>query len=215
METLIEERGLLWDGFRMTLWLIATSGTISLLLGTVLAIMRVSPIPPLRWAGTVYVILIRNTPLTLIFVFSAFGLPRVDVRLSFVSFAIVALSVYTAAFVCESVRSGINSVAKGEIEAARAIGLPFRQVLSLVVLPQAFRAIVPPLGNVLVALTKNTSIAAAFSVTEATQVARRLANAHGSDTIMILIGTALGYLLITLVFGRGIAFLERRATLAR
>ena len=214
MDVLIDQRSLILDGFLMTLRLTATAGVLSLLLGTVLAIMRVCPVPPLRWAGGTYVTLLRNTPLTLVFVLVAFGFPRVDIRLSFVTFATVALTAYTSTFVCEAVRSGINSVDGGEIEAARSVGLPFRQVMSLVVLPQAYRAVIPPLGSVFIALTKNTSIAAAFSVTEATQVARRLANDFGSATIAILVGTAIGYLIITLIMSFGFSRLERRAMVA-
>ena len=111
---------------------------------------------------------------------------------------------YTSAFVCEAVRSGINSVADGEIEAARSIGLPFRQVLGLVVLPQAFRAVIPPLGNVFIALTKNTSIAVAFSVAEATSIMRRLQNQDARATFPLLIITALGYLVLTLALSFGV-----------
>jgi glutamate transport system permease protein len=125
------------------------------------------------------------------------------------------LTAYTCTFVCEAVRSGINAIDGGEIEAARSIGLPFRRVMSLVVLPQAFRRVIPPMGSVLIALTKNTSIAAAFSVTEATQVARRLANSFASATIPILVGTAVGYLVITLVMSGGFAVLERRVATVR
>ena len=155
--------------------------------------MRVCPIPPLRWAGSTYVNLVRNTPLTLVFVFVVFGLPRLDIRFSFFVFAIIALTVYTSTFVCEALRSGINSVDGGEIEAARSIGLPFRQVMSLVVLPQAFRAVIPLLSNVFIALTKNTSIAVAFSVAEATQHHAPAAEPRRSRaTFPLLIVTAVG-----------------------
>ena len=215
MDVLFDQRGLILDGFRTTLLLTAASGALSLVFGIVLAIMRVCPIPPLRWAGATYVNLVRNTPLTLVFVITVFGLPRVDISMSFFSFAVLALTAYTSTFVCEAVRSGINSVSPGEVEAARSIGLPFRQTMSLVVLPQSVRAVIPPLGGLLIALVKNSSIAAAFSVTEATQVARRLSNKFGSATITILVGIALGYLLITVLVSYGTSWLERRAAPAR
>jgi glutamate transport system permease protein len=204
-----DNRDLILDGFGTTVWLFVASGVLSLVFGTLLAVMRVGPIPPLRWFGSTYVTLVRNTPLTLLFIFSTFGLPRMEVRLSFVTFAIVALTVYTTAFVCEGVRSGINSVASGEVEAARAIGLPFRQVLSLVVLPQAFRAVIPPLTGVLNALLKNTSVAVAFNVAEANQVLRRLQNADASATFPLLITTALGYMVLATVLFVGAWVLER------
>lgn len=212
MDVLISQRALLLDGFRMTLVLTAVSGGFALVIGTLLAILRVCPIPPLRWTGAVYVNVMRNTPLTLVFVFTVFGLPRLDIRLDFTTFAVLALSAYTSTFICEAVRSGINSVSAGEIEAARSLGLPFRQVMSLIVLPQSARTVVAPIGSVLIALVKNTSIAAAFSVTEATQVARRLSNSFGSETIMILGGVALGYLAITSLMSSGFSRLEHLGT---
>jgi glutamate transport system permease protein len=215
VDFVIEQRSVIIDGFAMTLRLAAVSGALALVFGTVLAVMRVGPIPPLRWAGAFYVTIVRNTPLTLVFVFSTFGLPRLDIRLSFFTFAVIALTVYTAAFVCEVVRSGINAVPAGEIEAARAIGLPFRQVLSLVVLPQAFRVVIPPLSSVFIALTKNTSIAVAFSVAEATSILRRLQNQDASATFPLLIVTAAGYLVITLLLSFAFNRLERRMTVTQ
>ncbi|MGH9040533.1 MAG: amino acid ABC transporter permease [Acidimicrobiia bacterium] len=215
MDFVIEQRGVILGGFLMTLRLAATAGVLSLVFGTVLAVMRVSPIAPLRWVGGFYVTAVRNTPLTLVFVFSAFGLPRLDIRFSFVTFAVIALSAYTSAFVCEVVRSGISSVATGEIEAARAIGLPFAQILTLVVLPLAFRAVIPPLSSVFIALTKNTSIAVAFSVSEATSILRRLQNQDASATFPLLFTTAAGYIVLTLALSAVFNRLERRVRVVR
>jgi glutamate transport system permease protein len=210
VEFVIEQRSLILEGFGMTVRLAAFSGLLSLVFGTLLAVMRVCPIAPLRWAGAFYVTVVRNTPLTLVFVFSAFGLPRLDIRFSFVTFAVIALTAYTSSFVCEVVRSGISSVAAGEIEAARSIGLPFGQILTLVVLPLAFRAVIPPLSSVFIALTKNTSIAVAFSVAEATSILRRLQNEDASATFPLLFTTAAGYLVLTLALSAVFNRLERR-----
>jgi glutamate transport system permease protein len=215
MDFVIEQRSVILDGFLMTVRLAATSGVLALVFGTLLAVMRVSPIGPLRWAAGFYVTVVRNTPLTLVFVFSTFGLPRLDIRFSFVTFAVIALTAYTSAFVCEVVRSGIGSVAKGEVEAARSIGLVFGQILTLVVLPLAFRAVIPPLSSVFIALTKNTSIAVAFSVAEATSILRRLQNQDASATFPLLITTAAGYLVLTLVLSAAFNTLERRVRVAR
>jgi len=215
VDFVVEQRDLIFEGFWTTIRLTALSGLLAVVIGTALAIMRVGPIPPLRWAGTTYVTLLRNTPLTLVFVFSTFGLPRLDIRLSFFAFAVVALTVYTSAFVCEAVRSGINSVAPGEIEAARSIGLTFGQTLRQVVLPQAYRAIIPPLSNVIIALTKNTSIAVAFSVAEATSILRRLQNQDASATFPLLITTAAGYLVLTLAISFAFSRIERRVAVSR
>jgi glutamate transport system permease protein len=210
-----DQRDLILEGFGRTLQLAAASGALALVFGTLLAVMRVCPIPPLRWAGATYVTIVRNTPLTLVFIFSTFGLPRLEVRFSFFVFAVIALTVYTSAFVCEAVRSGINSVADGEIEAARSIGFSFRQTLGLVVLPQAFRAVIPLLSSIFIALTKNTSIAVAFSVAEATSILRRLQNDDARATFPLLIVTAVGYLVLTLVLSFVFSRLERRVAAPR
>jgi glutamate transport system permease protein len=177
--------------------------------------MRVSPVPPLRWAGTLYVTLVRNTPLTVVFFLAAFGLPQLDVKASFFTFAIIALTVYTAAFVAEAVRSGINSVAAGQAEASRSIGMTFGQTLGLVVLPQAFRNIIPPLASVFIALLKNTSIASAFAVGEATQRMAGLINANGNAVLWIIAATALGYVVLALTASFLFSRLERVLAVAR
>lgn len=211
MDYVIENRGDILDGFLMTLRLTLVSGVLSMLIGTALAIMRVGPIPPLRWAGALYVTVVRNSPLTLVFVFTTFGLPRMEIRLEFVTFAIIALTVYTSAFVCEAVRSGVASVAPGEIEAARSVGLTFGATMRLVVLPQALRNVIAPLGNVFNALLKNTSVAVAFSVAEANAILRRLQNSNGAATWPLLFTTAFGYIVLAAVLFGIVRLLERRA----
>lgn len=215
MDFVFEHRQLILDGFGRTVQLAVASGILSLLFGVVLGVMRVCPIPPLRWAGAAYVNIVRNTPLTLVFVFAVFGLPRLDISFSFFVFAIIALTVYTSTFVCEAVRSGINSVPRGEIEAARSMGLSFRQVLTLVVLPQALRAVIPLLSNIFIALTKNTSIAVAFSVAEATSIMRRLQNQDARATFALLFVTAAGYLILTLALSYTFSRIERRIATPR
>ena len=196
------------QGFVTTLTLTVIASALALVLGTLLAAMRVSPIPTLRGAGTTYVAIVRNTPLTVVFFFVVFVLPQLDIGLSFFVFAVIAVTVYHAAFFCEAVRSGINSVAAGQAEAARSIGLTFIQSLRLVILPQAFRTVVPP-------LTKNTSIAAAFGVIELTAIGTRLANANADAVIPLLAGVAVCYLAITLPSGWLAGRLERRLAVAR
>lgn len=159
--------------------------------------------------------MVRNLPLTLVFFFVVYVNPQLGVTLPFFASAIVALTVYTAAFVCEAVRSGINSVGVGQAEAARSIGLTFTQSLRLVVLPQAFRTVVPPLINIFIALTKNSSIAGAFFVVELFGVGRRLANERGDAVIQVLLGVAFCYLLITIPAGLIASWLERRVAFAR
>jgi glutamate transport system permease protein len=215
VDAVVDNLPLYWQGFRVTLGLTVLSSVLALLLGTILATMRVSPVPTLRAAGTGYVETVRNTPLTLVFFFMVFVLPQLDIGLSFFVSAVVALTVYHAAFFCEAVRSGINSVSAGQLEAARSIGLTFRQTLSLVVLPQAFRTVIPPLINVFIALTKNSSIAAAFGVIELTSVTFRLVNLNGNAAIPLMLGAVLCYLAITVPAGRLAAVVERRVAIAR
>jgi glutamate transport system permease protein len=203
------------EGFVTTLELSALSSVLALVLGTLLAAMRVSPVPTLRAAGATYVELVRNTPLTVVFFFVVFVLPQLDILLPYFTFAVIALTVYHAAFFCEAVRSGINSVGVGQAEAARSIGLTFGQSLRLVVLPQAFRTVIPPLINVVIALIKNSSIAAAFGVIELTATGTRLANANGDAVLAILAGVAVCYLILTLPSGWLAGRVERRLAVAR
>ena len=215
MDAVIENLPLYWEGFWATLRLTLVSAAFALLLGTVLGAFRVSPVPTLRGVGTVYVELVRNTPLTLVFFFFVFVAPQIDIKLPFFISALVALSLYTAAFVCEAVRSGANSVGVGQAEAARAIGLTFPQMMGQIVLPQAFRTVVPPLINIFIALTKNSSIAAGFFVTELVAVGIRLANRNPADVLMVLGGVAVFYLAITIPAGILAGALERRVAFAR
>src|SRR5690348_5676096 len=159
MHVLIDNWAVIGRGFLQTLELAGISAVTCLIVGQLLAVMRVSPIPPLRWFGSGYVTIVRNTPLTLVFVIVVHGLPEVGLRGSFFARAVIALSVYTAAFVCEVLRSGMLTVPAGQAEAARALGMTFGQNLRLVIMPQAFRAVLPPLTSVLIALLKNTAIA--------------------------------------------------------
>lgn len=203
-------------GFVVTLQLTAVSGAIALVVGTILAGLRVSPLGPLRAAATAYVELLRNTPLTLVFFFMVFVAPSFGLLtpLGFWT-AVICLSAYTAAFVSEAVRSGINSVGLGQAEAARAIGLTFGQMLAVVILPQAVRSVIPPLINVLIALTKNTSVAAGFAVVELLATGRRLALANPAQSMWALAGVALFYLVITIPAGTIATRVERRVAFAR
>jgi glutamate transport system permease protein len=215
VEFFVDNFGLFRDAFLTTLSLSALAGLLALALGTVLAAMRVSPIPPLRGLATVYVETFRNTPLTVVFFFIIFGLPQIDFVIGFFPGSVLAIALYTAAFVAEAIRSGINTVSPGQAEAARAIGLTFGQSLREVVLPQAFRTVIPPLGNVLIAMVKNTSIAAGFSVSELSSLLPRLVNADAGDLMLVLVGVVVGYMLITLPSAFVIHRVERRVAILR
>jgi glutamate transport system permease protein len=204
-----------WQGFQMTAFLLVVSGVLALVLGTLIAAMRISPIGSLRMFAAFWTEIARNTPLTLVFFFFMVVLPFLGVRVPFVPLALGALAYYTSPFVAEALRSGINGVPVGQAEAARSIGLGFTQSVSLVVLPQAFRMTVPPLINVLIALTKNTSVAGGFFVLELFAVTRALANANGNMVIPILLTAAALYLAITIPLGLLAGQLEKRWVVAR
>ncbi len=148
--------------------------------------------------GTGYVNTLRNTPLTLVFAFLVFGAPKMELGSALLRTgrAVVALTIYTSAFVCEVVRSGINTVSPGQSEAARAVGMTFVQVLRLIVLPQAFRAIVPPLTSVFIALLKNTTIAAGFSRRRGRARSPAAMSERGENQMLTLIWIAIGFLIL-------------------
>ena len=216
MEAVTENWGLWVDGFARSLGIIAWSGIGALVLGTLVAVARVSPIPILARAGTLYVSTFRNTPLAVLLFFIAFGIPAVGVNASFYVFGVAGLIIYTAAFVCEALRGGINSVPPGQAEAARAIGLGFGQSLTLVVLPQALRTVVPPVGNVLIAMMKNSALVGAAGVGgDLYSAYNRLTSAQGYAFLPTITGMAIGYLVITLTAGLLLALAERRLAVAR
>lgn len=198
------------DGFLQTLKLLVVSGAGALVLGTLIASARVSPIPILRATARTYVTLVRNTPLLVIIILTYYGLPELDIRFSFFTLITLAMGVYTAAFVAEALRSGFNAVNIGQAEAARAVGLPFGQSMTQVVLPQAFRAVVPPMANVFIALTKNTSLAQGFGILEATFRMKGAMNDYSTERYAIFVGIAIGYIVIVEVISLGAALLERR-----
>jgi len=202
------------EGFLTTIKLFVVAGLGCLVVGTTLAAMRVSPIPALRAFGAAYVWTIRSTPLTLIFAFMVFAGPKLDVHLSFFQIACVALLVYTSAFVCEVVRSGINTVPPGQGEAGRAVGMTFAQILSLIVLPQAFRSIVPPLVSVLIALLKNTTVASGFSLLEAGRIPFSLSD-RGEKQTPTLIWLTIGFLILILPLVAAQRALEHRSKARR
>jgi len=206
--------------FWMTVKVSAVSAVGSLIAGTVLAAMRVAPLPFLRAAGTLYVNTIRNIPLTLIILFCGLGLGSIvtvaDVQTTnYFWLAVFGLVAYTSAFVCEVLRSGINTVPLGQAEAARSIGLSFGQTMRIVVLPQAFRAVIGPLGSVLIALIKNTTIAAAIGVPEAFYTMRNELQNYGDIVIPIFAGYALFFVALTLPAGLIFGWMAKRWPVAR
>ncbi|MFD5319460.1 amino acid ABC transporter permease [Streptomyces sp. NPDC127098] len=212
----------LFGAFWTTVQLTVYSAIGSLIWGTILAGMRVSPVPIMRAFGTAYVHLFRNTPLTLIIVFCSLGLGQTlgmtmfsdELDTTGFRLAVLGFIAYTSTFVCEALRSGINTVPVGQAEAARALGLSFGQVLRIVVLPQAFRSVVAPLANVLIALTKNTTVAAAIGVAEAAALMRTMIE-NEANLIPIALLFALGFIILTLPTGLFLGWLAKRVAVKR
>ncbi|MCX4577922.1 amino acid ABC transporter permease [Streptomyces sp. NBC_01571] len=212
----------LLGAFWVTVKLTVFSAVGSLIWGTMLAAMRVGPVPLMRGFGTAYVNTVRNIPLTVIILFTSLGLNQtLGVSLGADDFdtinfrlAVLGLIAYTSAFVCESLRSGINTVPVGQAEAARAIGLNFTQVLTLIVLPQAFRSVVGPLTNVLIALTKNTTIAAAIGVAEAATLMKNMIE-NEAQLIAISAVFAFGFMCLTLPTGLLLGWVGKKVAVKR
>ena len=210
----------LWPAFWLTIQQTFWSAIGAMILGTILTAMRVSPVRILRWIATTYITTVRNTPLTLIILFCSFGLYQ-NLGLTLASrdsstflvdnnfrLAIVGFILYTSAFVAESLRSGINTVDFGQAEAARSLGLSFSQTFSTIVFPQAVRAAIVPLGNTLIALTKNTTIASAIGVAEASLLMKSTIEMHASQLFVIFFIFALGFIILTLPMGLGLGKLS-------
>jgi glutamate transport system permease protein len=214
VSVVFENLDLYWAGMRTTVSLTLLSFAIAFAIGVVVAGCRVSPVPPLRVAGATYVEVFRNIPLPVLFVLFFFGFPKLGIRYDPFPSAIVVLSIYTGAFLAETVRAGINTVATGQAEAARAIGLTFPQTLRIVILPQALRAVVAPVGNIFIALIKNSAIAFTISVAELTGVAERL-NTDTARPVPVFLGAALAYLVLTIPSGIAFGALERRVAIKR
>ncbi|MFB9378018.1 amino acid ABC transporter permease [Kineococcus gynurae] len=216
MDPVIENLDLFAAGFLRSLGLAAWAGVGSLVLGTLLAVFRISPVPVLRGIGAAYVTFVRNTPLVIVLFFFVFGIPTLGVNASNYTLATLGLITYTSAFVCEAVRSGVATVPAGQAEAARAIGLGFGQALSLVIMPQAMRAVVPPVGNVLIAMIKNSAVAGAMGVGgDLFSVFARLVSSQGEARLPVITGMAIGYLILTLLAAAALAVTERRMAVAR
>ena len=214
MSVVFDNLDIFLEGMRRTLELSVLSFILAFILGIVVAALRVSPVPPLRWASATYVEMVRNTPLLVLMFVVVFAFPSIGFTYSYFASAVIVLTAYTATFVGETVRSGINAVSTGQAEAARAIGLTFPQSLRLVVMPQALRTVVGPLGGIFIALLKNSGVAVAINVPELTSAATQL----GTDTAQFIpafLGAAAAYLLLTIPSGFATNWIERQVAIKR
>lgn len=210
MDVLVDNAGSLLAAFGVTVRLLVVAGLLSLVWGTVLAAMRVGPVRVLNLAGTIYVTLFRNTPLLVILLLIFNVLPKLGITWGYFWPNIIALTLYTSSFVCEALRAGVNSIPLGQAEAARSLGMTFGQSMRQVILPQAFRAVVPPVASVLIALTKNTSLVAIFGLPDLTARMKDLLTDHASALLWIFFGVALAYIVIVEIISVVANTIERR-----
>lgn len=205
---------LLLSGTRTTLLMAALSYLLAFAVGNVLAAARVSPVPVLSRFAAIYVSVFRNTPLIVLAFLFWYGGGRVGLPFDRLTTAIVTLGLYTGAYIAESLRSGINAVPVGQAEAARAIGLPFTGVVGIIILPQAIRTVIPPLGNLWIANLKNSSVFLVIGIDELTRAGRRI----GSDITDYLAAFAVvAVIYLVLVYGSAqvIKLIERRVEIVR
>lgn len=214
MTAVIENLDPLLRALGTTVLILVISAAGSLVLGVLITVARVSPIPVLRGAAWAYVQVFVNVPLLALLLLAVFALPDAGLLMPLTTTVIVVLTVYEAAYVAEAVRSGINTVASGQVEAARALGLRLSQTLRHVVVPQAVRAVVQPLGNVMIALLMNTALAATVGVVELTSAVNKV-NLVAAQPIPIFTAAGLTYMALALAIGLAAGRIEKKVAIAR
>lgn len=214
MDFFASSAGPIAQALRTTILLAVSAGIGSIVLGTLVTAARISPVPVLRWAAFAYVQFFVNVPLLVLLVLAVFALPDAGFLLPLTPTAIIVLTLYEAAYVAEAVRSGVNTVSRGEIEASRALGFSLGQTLRVLVIPQSLRAAIQPIGNVMIALTMNTALAAAVGVVELTSAANKL-NLVEAQPILIFTAAGLIYMVLALAIGLTAGRLEKKLRIRR
>jgi len=209
MNVITDNLGMIGQGLATTLTIAVIGYACALVVGTVIAVFRVSPIPPLRVLGAAWVTVACNIPTLCLMILAAFAAPRAGVPLSLFAAAVTAIVFSASGFVCETVRSGINSVSKGQIEAARALGMPFGMIIGAVVLPQALARTIQPLVNIFISCLIGSSLAAAIGVPELTNVTQQL-NLRYAQAVITFLTSGLTYLAIAFLATKLGGLLERR-----
>lgn len=204
----------LLQGLGLTLAMTVIAGVGSIVLGTFVTAARVSPIPILRAASVAYVQFFVNVPLLALLILAVFALPAAGLILPVVPTVVIVLTVYEAAYVAEALRSGVNTVPSGQIEAARALGLTLTQSLRWVIVPQAFRSVVQPLGNIMIALAMNTSLAAVVGVLDLTAQINSINLVYAQPVLFYTCG-GLVYMAIALLIGLATGRIERKVAIVR
>jgi aspartate/glutamate/glutamine transport system permease protein len=204
------------SGLLLTLRLVGISFVVAMVVGTLVASLRIAPVKPLNWIGTFYVETFRNIPLLVLAIIFSAGLTRTGIRLSGMSAASAALGLYTAAYIAEAIRSGVSAVSKGQIEASLSLGFTYRQTMRQVILPQAFRTVIPPIGNLVIAMIKNSAIVGASLVAlpDLMKQTRELQSAT-FQTDEVFFWGAVGYLTLTVTATLIFRWLESRFAIKR
>jgi len=183
-------------------------------IGVLVTVARISPVPVLRALGFCYVQYFLNVPLLALLLLAVFALPDAGLIMPLATTVVVVLALYEGAYVAEAVRSGVNTVAPGEVEAARALGLRFTQVMRRVVVPQALRGVVQPLGNVMIALLMNTALAATVGVVELTSAANSI-NTVAAQPIAVYVAVGAVYMAMALGLGLLAGRVENKVAIQR
>ncbi len=204
------------SGFLVTLRLVAVSFAIAMAVGTLVAALRVAPVRLLRWLGGVYVETFRNLPLLVLLFISFAGLRRAGVPIGAWAAGTASLGLYTAAYVAETLRSGVFAVSRGQLEAALALGFSHARALSTIVLPQAVRTVIPPLGSLVIAMIKNSAIVGVslLALPDLLKQAR-IVQSRTFQTDETFFWAAVGYLLLTATATLAVRVLERRFAIRR
>ena len=210
-EILRESMPELLKGLTVTLRLALLSEACILVLGLIIALIRISRIPTLRILAAIYIDVIRGIPLILQIVIVYFGLAYLGINLSRFVSGVVALTVCYSAYEAEIFRAGIESIHKGQMEAARSLGMGYFKAMRYVILPQAIRNVIPPLSNEFIALVKDTSLVAFIGLSEVFRRGTEMMARHANITP--LVGVAICYLMITLPMMRLVQYMDRRMSI--
>ncbi|MEX2195436.1 MAG: amino acid ABC transporter permease [Thermoleophilaceae bacterium] len=215
-EVLTEHLPELSSGLWVTIRIVAVAFVIAMVVGTLVAALRVAPSKWVQRAGGIYVETFRNIPLLVLLFISFAGLRRAGVPINAWVAGTASLGLYTAAYVAEVLRSGVFSVSRGQIEASLSLGFTYPQTLRRIVLPQAFRTVVSPLGSLVIAMIKNSAIigVSLLALPDLLKEAR-IAQSRTFQTDEIFFWAAVGYLLLTASATLAVRYLERRFAIRR
>lgn len=204
------------SGFWVTVRLVAVSFVIAMVVGTAVAALRIAPVKPLNWVGGVFVELFRNTPLLVLLFIAYAGLRRAGLALDAWVAGTACLGLYTAAYVAEALRSGVFAVGKGQIDASLSLGLDYPRTMLYIILPQAFRTVIPHLGSLTIAMIKNSAIigVSLLALPDLLHQAR-LVNSRTFQTNEAFFWAAVGYLILTLLATVVVRRLETRYAIHR